>query len=76
MTEPRTVPIDDVIDLRVLFSAWWRGKWLFLIIGVAAAGIGFWQMMVTSPVYRAEILVLPENNTTNVPAGGASGRPG
>lgn len=64
IVEPVPPPVgaranDDVIDLRHLFAALWRGKWLILGLALLGALSGFQDVRGFSPRYVATMVVNP-----------------
>ena len=53
------VPAEEVIDLRILFSALRRRKLIFFLAIVAGISFGVWQVRKFIPQYVASIVVTP-----------------
>ena len=50
---------DDEIDLRVLFSVLWRGKYFIIIFTMISLAAGSLYLRSLSPQYKVSILLAP-----------------
>ena len=59
----RLYPIEDTDDIRLvdLWRVIWDGRWWILAVAVLGTVIGVVAASVITPVYRAEILMVPAN---------------
>lgn len=53
---------DDVVDLRYLFAALWRGKWAILALALLGGFYGLWDMRSFVPQYVASMVVAPSTS--------------
>jgi len=58
-TEPARAVPADVIDIRVVLTNFWAGKWLLLIAVVLGLLYGMRTLRGYEPVYEAQMVVLP-----------------
>ncbi|WJG21750.1 Wzz/FepE/Etk N-terminal domain-containing protein [Vibrio furnissii] len=61
---PPNSSVDDEIDLKELFSALWKGKWLIITVTVLFA-IGSVIFAIKQPnIYKSDILLAPAENAS------------
>lgn len=58
-TEVTLTRSDDEIDLRELFSAIWKGKWLIIVISCISAVIAVIYALSLPNIYKSEALLAP-----------------
>ena len=65
--DPQNYP-DDEIDLRELFAALWRGKWIIILFTIVFAAVGVFYALSKPDIYQSSVLLAPTQDE-----GGAGG---
>jgi hypothetical protein len=63
VTDSPKIRSDEILDLRFLFSAFWRGRWLVLIAALVGLGLGINSLTAFQPRSEAYMLVLPYSSS-------------
>ena len=71
--DPQNYP-DDEIDLRELFAALWRGKWIIILFTIVFAAGGVFYALSKPDIYQSSVLLAPTQDEGG--AGGLSGQLG
>jgi len=74
MVVERNQHTDDEIDLRMLFTTLWAGKWLILAVTLVFAAVGAAYALYKPNIYQASVLLAPANDDGGI--GGVSGQLG
>jgi hypothetical protein len=61
---------EDLIDLRFLFAAIWRGKWLLILLAFLGSLYGLRDMRNFVPQFEATMVVAPSRGGGVAPSGG------
>jgi LPS O-antigen subunit length determinant protein (WzzB/FepE family) len=67
MKEPKSVEINDEIDLRELFLILWKGKYIILLISAIAIGLTSVHLRDLTRKYSVEVTLRPVIETENGP---------
>jgi uncharacterized protein involved in exopolysaccharide biosynthesis len=67
------MPADDEIDLRELFIALWKGKWLIIFITTLFAAGGVYYALKQPNTYKAQVLLAPTQGSGSMSLGGSLG---
>jgi uncharacterized protein involved in exopolysaccharide biosynthesis len=67
------MPADDEIDLRELFIALWKGKWLIIFITTLFAAGGVYYALQQPNTYKSDVLLAPTQGSGSMGLSGSLG---
>jgi len=70
------VATDELVDLRFLFGALWRGKYVIMLCALAGLAYGVWRMTSFVPEYVAKMIVMPSDPGDGAAPGGSARQQG